>query len=239
MEDFAPVFENKECHLEFFLNLPLTTVKAQPTSKRSKESSSTREMNEDEVEDGKSKTSSMFTSVSASMNEDDHDDETGDRTSIISSVEGTPKKKKNKSSQKNKNKKSNDNIVSPNRGTHTIFKDTEEEVVEMEGRNLSESLEEENDANNDSFDIESIRAQAPKLASMLEEGKQVNQAGQPTSYYGPLDSQSVYEEQVPKKFQRFTLKADTTGFLNVINYVEIEKNDQTDVHRNKIRGILQ
>ena len=226
MEDFAPVFENKECRLEFFLHLPQSTMTEQPTSQGSKESISTKEMNEDTVEDGRSKASSMFTSVPTSMNEDDHDGEKGDRTSIFPSIEGTPKKKKSKSSQKSKRKKNNDNVVSPIRGTHTLFKDNEEEVVDVEGKNLSEFLEEENDENNDSFDIESIRAQAPKLASMLEQGKQVNQAGLPTSYYGPLnifDSQLVYEEQIPRRFQRFTLKADTTGSLNVIDYVEIEK----------------
>ena len=218
MGEFATIFKNKECHLEFFLHLPQSNAIIKQMDEI--ESSQEEETDHDNIE-----TVSMFATTRTEREEDDAENRVASQ-SAFSDVERTPKKKKSRNSSKNKKKKDNENVVSPQKGTHTVFNRGDDDGDEFRGKDLTESLEEENESNNDSFDIESIRHTAPKLASMLEEGRKARQASLPSSYYGPLnifDNQDVYEDCIPERFQRFTLKPDTLGSLNIIDYDSIEK----------------
>ena len=93
MEEFAPVFIGKECHLEFFLHLPQTTTTAQLTDQGKFALRTEAEALQEGGDHENAKTFSMFASSTAQEDEDESE-EGASRPSAFSGVERTPKKKK-------------------------------------------------------------------------------------------------------------------------------------------------
>jgi len=226
MGEIAPAFDGKSCHLEYFLHIPQdgTTESFRQISHTNFNATSSDRVDIDQTVE--SNTSSMF---SNGTSVEEVQDEPVSNSSIFDKVTSSPKKRKKSSSNKEKKKKREDSAVSPQKkaSTHTVFHDEKEEDGYHAVKTFSDALEEEHaETSNDSFDIESIQRQAPKLAAMLMQGRHSKTRGYISTYNGPLDildDQQTYEYEIARRFEPFDLKPDGTGVKRMIDYAEIER----------------
>ena len=218
MDKFGSVFEGKSCHLEYFLHLPQSTISRsffqQATSLGSVDTASTVDKNEPE----KSIPSSMFTS-----NDLEEGDYVEQRSSSFIST-ASPKKKRRRRKKKDDDK---GGLTPMRSSSQTPIESGDEESSGHEGETKLEESQQAKDteASNDSFNFDLMHKQAPKLASMIKQGRTSHKTGQAPTYLGPLgllDTQSTYEDEIIRRFEPFTLEPDAQGIRRVVTYKEIE-----------------
>lgn len=192
MEEFAPIFEEKTCRLEYYIRLPQSSdYESNTTSEVSSKSIEKECMQSDLYEDDNNlNVSSMFSSTSDTL----HSPLMSSRINLFSSVTNSSSAKKKTSKEKSKKRSSDSHPTTPTKKKkkHTVFSDgieIHEEDVDENLNNVNDNEEEyaENIENsNDSFDLETVAAGAPKLAAMLMTGRSMNKGNLISTYYGPL-----------------------------------------------------